>query len=268
MHSPDHRAVAQRYERGTASANSGVTARRFLRNRFGRLAFATVLLVGPGLTAFAQQSDKAQPAPMAPPQAAPAAPPKSEAAPTKPPEKSRKVYTNDDFTGGGGPYFRPLHEILDQVNECDRNCFNQVANDMKEPNGGSVEFKRQLLRDVESTRNDRDWQTLLLDAVHIKEKYCQFVYDKNAELAKLPDRNKVTDRELDIDERYNKKYEDAADDVTEIYRRENAFLLHNDHITRALMQYQVVRIMSANCTPPRSAPPDDPEPADPDPNDP
>lgn len=266
MHLPGHRVAAQRYERGTAPASSGAKARLRLRNRCRRLALALALLAGSGSTTFAQQSDKAQPVPAAPPQAAPTAPPKTEAAPTKPPEKSRKVYTNDDFTGGGGAYFRPLHEILEQVNECDRNCFNQVANELKEPNGGSVEFKRQLLRDVESTRNDRDWQTLLLDAVRTKEKYCQLAYDKNAELAKLPDRNKVTDRELDIDERYDKKYKDAADDVTEIYRRENAFMYRNDRITRGLMQYQVVRIMSANCTPPRSAP-NYPEPADPDPDD-
>jgi hypothetical protein len=123
------------------------------------------------------------------------------------------------------------------------------------------------LRDVESTRNDRDWQALLLDAVHVKEKYCQLADDKSAELAKLPDRNKVTDRELDIDEKYNQKYKDASDDVMEIYRREGVFVNHNDYITRGLMQYQVVRIMSASCTP-RSTRPDYPQPTDPDPDDP
>ena len=78
------------------------------------------------------------------PTAASSAPAVTATPPAKPPDKPRRVITNDDLKGGGGSGFSPME--FSEINDCDRYCFENVRQLARVPTGSNPNWKRDLLQ--------------------------------------------------------------------------------------------------------------------------
>ncbi len=209
----------------------------------------------------ATQTRQAAAAPQAKPSTPQGAPDNSAAQTSK---KPRKVYTNDDFKEGGeaSAYSREPAELVEEANQCDRNCFERAGNEMKIPSLSSAKWKRDLMTAIEEVRSDGPWQSFLILLARMRGRYCQLAGEKQDELSRLPNRQEVSEKEISIDEKYEKKFADANSELILLYQRIGNFTM-GDRIRDGFMNFQVHRIMTSNCLVPPPQYPES-EPADPD----
>lgn len=177
--------------------------------------------------------------------------------------KARKVYTNDDFHEGGesSAYSREPAELVDQVNQCDRNCFQRAGNEMKVSVLASAKSKRDLMTAVDEVRSDGPWQRYLLELARMRGKYCQLAGEKQDEMSRLPNRQEVSEKEISIDEKYEQKYADANAELILLYQRMGRYMT-GDRFRDGFMNFQVHSLMTSSCLLPAQY--QQPEPADPD----
>jgi len=78
-------------------------------------------------------------------------------------------------------------ELLDQVNSCDRNCFDQVARAL-----GTYSFdaraKQTLLNAVDKSKEDLPWQALLGEAIANQYQSCELQMKKKQDFDRFADR--------------------------------------------------------------------------------
>ena len=168
--------------------------------------------------------------------------------PQKKPHK--RVITNDDLEGKGAGLYAQIAGIdLSRVNECDRYCYEQVRQASRISPGPNTQWKRELLSGIEKVKEDGAWQGRLEDLARVKGKYCRLEQEKNAELARRGDPANVTKVELDIDDRYERKFQAEQGELISAYDRAEAVRRYYTGIVVQFMTLQEQRISNANCPP-------------------
>ena len=186
-------------------------------------------------------SDKQQPGPPAPVAALPA--PQA-----KPPRKPKRVITNDDLNGSGGGFsFSP--QDFSQINDCNRNCFEQVRQLSGVAPSASPNWRRLLLQAIEDLRRDAAWQTYLRDLYDVHVKFCALGDEKREELARYADPHNVTPREVTIDEKYDAKFKQMQSELQLVYERQGPLQakFSANPFAYQFSRVQADRIKSANC---------------------
>jgi hypothetical protein len=240
------------------------------------LAFILVFLTV-GLTTSAQSADPASPAPQsgpAPasctvncPQASAKPATASPGSPTKPPAKPRKVFTNDDIDAR--PHDITIagsRDILQQLNACDRNCFDQVAQRAGANGAYTARWKLALLEAVEAVKADAAWQGNLGEILGVQSLACETQVRKTEDLRKYADSRDITPSELAIERQYEPKFREIHNRLTAALDRANAHIakVSSDNIQPQYMHWQVDKLVHATCTINVPAPPEDTDdPADP-----
>jgi hypothetical protein len=184
------------------------------------------------------------------------------------PSKTRSkphVYTNDDFDAlPSTGFFTQGPELLDEVNDCDRDCFNQVGRATGSLGGPPGAWKQTLFDAIETVKGDQAWQELLRKMIDIQAQTCQLEGQKQQDLRRYADPNNVTPNELEIDREYQPKF-------AEVRRRLNSAAASADaHVAKSaknalqaqFMRQQEERISQATCNISLG----DPDPADSDPS--
>jgi hypothetical protein len=244
-----------------------------MRARYSLLAL--LLAVSTASSAYAQSPDQTapqaqqQPAPTASPNTpTPNAVPVSQSQPVPAPAapKHHKVFTNDDFDAlpheanvNGG------RDLLEQVNSCDRACFDQVSRAL-----GTYSFdaraKQSLLNAVDKSKEDLPWQGLLGEAIAIQAQSCELQMKKKQDLDRFADPRTVTHKELMVDREYEPKFREMTRRLNDASARANARIDQiTDPFQAQFMRVQLSRVVNATChiyvteTPQRR----DPEDADP-----
>ena len=175
------------------------------------------------------------------------------ATPARPTDKPKKVITNDDLKApaGGGFGFSPGD--FSQINNCDRNCFEQVRQLARVYPGANPNWKRDLLQAIDLVRKDNEWQKYLHDLYDLHLRFCQLADEKRDELAKYADPNNVTPREIAIDDKYDAKFKEAQAALQALTGNQ-ATLQRKFGVNPLAYQFtnvQISRIQNANCAPQR-----------------
>ena len=231
----------------------------------------------PGLLASAQSSDPASASPPSSPTPAPCAAncPQTPAKPatTTPdspanlPAKPHKVFTNDDIDA------RPhditisgTRDLLQQLNTCDRTCFDQVAQRAGLTATSSPRWKLGLLNAIETVKGDVPWQENLGEIVGIQGQACETAVRKTEDLRKYADSRNITPSELAVERQYEAKFREIRARLNAALDRANAHIAQTspDAIQSQYMHMQVDKLVKATCTINVPAPPEDTDdPADP-----
>ena len=188
-------------------------------------------------------------------------------APPKVQIDAHKVLTNDDLEKldkHRGMSVVGIDVDLNAIYDCDINCYNYVRSSARIYPGGNLDWMRDLRSGIEGLQKDDTWRAQLVNLAHLRSKYCTLAADQNEELLKADNFNNVTDRQIDIRERYNAKLSDANQAVTAEYERVTAAEAAYSPMVRSFMQMQVTRIMQSTCVNqnayrPNYYPSDDPE---------
>jgi hypothetical protein len=246
-----------------------------MRPRSLSLALSFLLLAG-GTTARAQSDpprpessqDSSQDSSQAPSQNSSGPQQAAPHAPTvaKPAPRPKRVFTNDDLQGKGSILFPTQGDIgidIDQLNYCDRACFEQVRQAARIPAGASSQWKHDLLDGIEKIKADGQWQAMLVDLARMKDKYCQLGRDKNADLARHSDPRTVTGPELSIDDEYQRKFDALRDETAAVYGRSYVVAQKFSGITQQFANLQQQRVMNASCVQQPRYQPYDPSAEDP-----
>ena len=229
------------------------------------LAFAFFLA---GVSARAQSSDQASPAQQANPPActgpdcpqAPAKPISIPVSPAKPSAKPHKVYTNEDFDAQphdvvvqGG------RELLQSLNECDRTCFDQVAQRAATGGYNSSRWKLGLIDAVDAVKADSVWQGILGEILGVKAQACELQVKKTQDLQQLSDPRTVTPAELAVERQYEPKFREIQVRLNAILNRANAHIAKSSEqvLQSAFMQLQVDKLSNATCRINVPRPPED-----------
>jgi hypothetical protein len=223
-----------------------------------------------GLSASAQSTDSASttsqtgPAPAPCTANCPQTPPKPATAtpdsPSKPPAKPHRVLTNDDIdarphdvtiTGG--------RDILQQLNTCDRTCFDQVAQRAGVNGGYTARWKLALLDAIETVKRDADWQGNLGEILGIQGLACETQVRKTEDLRKYADSRNITPSELAIERQYEGKFREIRARLNAALDRANAHIAKTapDNLQAQYMHMQVDKLVHATCTINVPAPPED-----------
>src|SRR5579859_176902 len=216
---------------------------------------ALVLAASAAASAHAQSPDQTPPPPPAassPQVSTPSAqvapsPPAKQAPPASAP-KRHHVITNEDFDNlpheanvNGG------RELLDEVNSCDRNCFDQVARAL-----GTYSFdaraKQSLLNAVDKAKEDLPWQRLLGEAIATQYQSCELQMKKKQDFDRFADPRTVTHKELTIDREYEPKFREMTRRLNDVSARANARIRQiTDPFLAEFMRVQLSRVVNANC---------------------
>jgi hypothetical protein len=242
------------------------------------LAFVLICSTA-ALSASAQSTDPASATPT--PQTSPASPPCTANCPqasakpatmtpdtvAKPPAKPHKVVTNDDIdarphdvTIQGG------RDILQQLNTCDRTCFDQVAQRGGVSGGYSARWKLALLEAVETVKADSTWQENLGEILGVQGQACETQVRKTEDLRRYADSRNITPSELAVERQYEPKFREIHNRLNAALDRANAHIakISPGPVQAQYMHLQVDKLVKATCTINVPAPPEDTDdPADP-----
>jgi hypothetical protein len=173
------------------------------------------------------------------------------ASPTKQAPKPKRVITNDDLKGSGAASFGFTAADFSRINDCDRNCFEQVRQLTHALSAENSRWKRDVLRAIDEVRKDDEWQKYLRDLYEVHVKFCQVGNDKKEEIAKNADPRNVTPREIAIDEKYDIKFKEVQSELQAVYDRQDS--LQRKFGGNYAYQFTVVqasRIHNAGCVSP------------------
>jgi len=191
--------------------------------------------------------------PTKPPAAKPDSPDKSTA-------KPHKVLTNDDIDARPHDIaMEGTRDLLQQLNTCDRACFDQVAQRAGLNGGAGPRWKLALLEAIDAVKADSTWQGNLGEIIGVQGLACETQAKKTDDLRRYADSRNITPNELAVEREYEPK-------LREIHNRLNAALDRaNAHITKTspgnlqsqYMHLQVEKIVHATCTINVPTPPED-----------
>ncbi|HWZ96475.1 MAG TPA: hypothetical protein VN025_01810 [Candidatus Dormibacteraeota bacterium] len=216
-----------------------------------RLSFLGLLLaVGTAATVRAQSPDQSPSHPQsqsAPSQAAPVA----QAQPTPPPpaKKPHHVFTNDDFESlPHEASFNGGRDLLEQVNSCDRNCFDQISRAVGSNYSLDSRWKQSLLNAVDKSKEDLPWQGLLGEAIAIQAQSCELQMKKKQDMERFADPNNVTHKELLVDREYEPRFREMTRRLNEVAVRANKHIaVVTDPYLAEFMRLQLNRVVNATC---------------------
>lgn len=162
----------------------------------------------------------------------------------------QKLYTNDNLPTASGDFDG---SDFSAINDCDRNCFEQVRQLAHVMPGSDPNWKRDVLRSLDPVRQNPEWQQYLRDLYDQHLRFCGIGEEKREELARVADPNNVTARELNVDEKYDAKFRKAQSDLQALYLRQRPLQqsLAFNAFSFQFSQIQVSRIQNAACAPPR-----------------
>ncbi|HYL82811.1 MAG TPA: hypothetical protein VE263_01145 [Candidatus Angelobacter sp.] len=212
-----------------------------------------------GLTARAQSPDPAGSPQQANPPACtgancPQAPVKPVAAnpdaPSKPAAKPHRVFTNEDFDAQPHEVIvQGGRELLHSLNECDRTCFDQVAQRAGNGGYGSARWKLGLLDAVDAVKADSVWQGILGEILGVKAQACELQVKKTQDLQRFSDPRTVTPSELAVEREYEPKFREIQVRLNAILNRANAHIAKSsEHVLQsAFMQLQIDKLSNATC---------------------
>ena len=169
--------------------------------------------------------------------------------PAKAADKPKKVITNDDLKsgGGGGSGFSPME--FSEINDCDRNCFEQVRQLARVAPASNPNWKRDLLQAIDQVRKDDEWQKYLRELYDLHLKFCQLGDDKREELNKYADPRNVTPREIAIDDKYDVKFKEVQASLQTLYTRQGDLQRRfgANPFAYQFSNVQTTRIQNARC---------------------
>ena len=240
------------------------------------LAFILVFSMA-GLSASAQSAGPASSSPQSSPAPAPCtancpqAPAKpataDPASPTKPPAKPHKVYTNEDIDARPHDItIEGTRDILQQLNACDRTCFDQVAQRAGLNGGSGPRWKLALLDAIEAVRVDAAWQGILGEIIGVQGLACETQAKKTQDIQRFADARNITPSELAVEREYEPKFRDIQNRLKAALDRANAHITKSSpgNLQSQYMHMQADKIVHATCTINVPRPPDDTDdPADP-----
>jgi hypothetical protein len=186
----------------------------------------------------------------------PGAPPPVAALPApqaKPARKPKKVITDDDLNGSSGVGASFSRQDLSQINDCDRNCFEQVRKLAGVTPSLSPNWRRPLLQAIDEVRREAAWQKYLLDLYDVHVKFCAVGDEKREELSRYADPHNVTPREVSIEEKYDTKFKEMQSELQLVYERQGPLQAKftANPFAFQFSRVQADRIKSANCMSPR-----------------
>ena len=238
------------------------------------LAFILFFLVA-GLPAFAQSPDPSSASPQSSPAPAPCAancpqtPAKlataSPASPAKPPAKPHKVYTNEDIDA------RPhditvegARDLLQQLNACDRTCFDQVAQRAALNAGSGPRWKLALLDAIEVVKADVAWQGILGEIIGVQGQACETQVKKTQDIQRYADSRNITPSESAVEREYEPKFREIQNRLKAALDRADAHIAKSSpgNLQSQYMHMQVDKIVHATCKIHVPRPPDDTDDAD------
>jgi hypothetical protein len=121
-----------------------------------------------------------------------------------------------------------------------------------------------MLLTVDYVNHYTEWQQLLRALAVVRQHNCAINREKVEELGHLPSTRFVGDKELSIEEKYEKKFKDNNNELMQLYHEEYRFLPLKEPLKLAFMQRQVYQVVETECVVPRVQPqPDADDPADP-----
>jgi hypothetical protein len=169
------------------------------------------------------------------------------AADAKPPKPHKKVYTNDNLPKANPGDFSGAD--FSEINNCDRNCFEQVRQLAHVFPGSNPKWKRDLLRALDTVRKDADWQKYLRDLYDVHQRFCALGAEKRDELAYVADPANVTPREIAVEDKYDAKFKQAQSSLEQVSARQHGLqqLFAASPFSLQFSQLQVSRIQNAPC---------------------
>ena len=238
-----------------------------------------ILFLATGLAAVAQSTDPASatPPPHSSPTPAPCtancpqAPVKPATtnpdSPAKPPAKLHKVITNDDMDARPHDItIEGTRDILQQLNACDRTCFDQVAQRAGANGAYSARWKLALLDAIEAVKADTAWQGTLGEIIGVQGLACETQTRKAQDIQKYADPRNITPGELAVERQYEAKFREIRNRLNAALDRANAHIAKSSpgNLQSQFMHMQVDKIVHATCTINVPPPPEDTDdPADP-----
>jgi hypothetical protein len=229
------------------------------------------------LSAFAQSPGPAGSSPQSSPAPAPCtancpqAPAKPATAnpdsPAKPPAKPHKVYTNEDIDARPHDItIEGTRDLLQQLNTCDRTCFDQVAQRAGLNGGSGPRWKLALLDAIEAVKADTAWQGILGEIIGVQGLACETQAKKTQDIQRFADARNITPSELAVEREYEPKFRDIQNRLKAALDRANAHITKSSpgNLQSQYMHMQADKIVHATCTIDVPRPPDDTDdPADP-----
>ena len=187
--------------------------------------------------------------------------------PAKPPAKPHRVITNDDMDARPHDItIEGTRDILQQLNTCDRTCFDQVAQRAGANGAYSAKWKLGLLDAIEAAKADAAWQGTLGEIIGVQGLACETQTRKAQDIQKYADSRNVTPSELAVERQYEPKFREIRNRLNAALDRANAHIAKSSpgNLQSQYMHMQVDKIVHATCTINVPAPPDDTDdPADP-----
>jgi len=165
----------------------------------------------------------------------------------------KRVYDNDNMPRAGGAGADGAD--FSGINDCDRNCFEQVRQLARVNIAASPNWKRELLQSIETVRKDAEWQQYLKDLHEMYLRFCKIGEEKREEMEGVADPKNVTPRELTVDEKYDKKFKEAQTAVQGVYARQRGVQQRfaTNPFAMTFTNVQVSRIQRAPCVQQRYA---------------
>jgi hypothetical protein len=165
----------------------------------------------------------------------------------KPPKLHKKIYTNDNLPKANPGDF--IGADFSEINNCDRNCFEQVRQLAHVLPGSNSNWKRDLLRALDTVRKDADWQKYLRDLYDVHQRFCALGAEKRDELAHVADPANVTPREIAVEDKYDSKFKQAQSSLEQVSARQHGLqqLFGASPFSLQFSQLQVSRIQNAPC---------------------
>jgi hypothetical protein len=187
--------------------------------------------------------------------------------PAKPPAKPHKVYTNEDIDARPHDItIEGSRDILQQLNTCDRTCFDQVAQRAGLNGGSGPRWKLVLLDAIEAVKADAVWQGILGEILGVQGLACETQVRKTEDLRKYADARNITPSELAVEREYEPKFREIHNRLNAALDRANAHIMKSspNNLQSQYMHMQVDKLVHATCTINVPAPPEDTDdPADP-----
>jgi len=220
-----------------------------------------------GASALSAQSQAPAPTPQdaalkPAPSGNPAQPPAAADAKPLAPKPHKRVYTNDNLPKANpGDFSGDFSEI----NNCDSNCFEQVRQLAHVFPGSNPNWKRDLLRALDTVRKDPDWQRYLRDLFDVHQRFCALGAEKRDEIAHVADPANVTPREIAVEDKYDAKFKQAQASLEQVSARQPGLqqLFGASPFSLQFSQLQVSRIQNAPCSSQRYPDPTPSEGSDP-----
>ena len=142
------------------------------------------------------------------------------AGPEKPATKPRKIYTNDDMKGSGEDYSGSMPPGMDQINDCNTNCFEQIRAYSQIDTNANPNWRHDALSAVELVRSDAEWQRFLRDFYSAQYRLCLLNSDRRVDMARTSDPHNVTPQEIAVAEKYDVKQKQVQAELQALRNRQ------------------------------------------------